>query len=101
MRLEATDADSAGTLGAARHSRERLGSDENSAILIEGAFSVVSITRYLLNYFAVRLKNNLFRMSVRDWHDLEVPHGLPCMPLCRRPRLPSRTELRPVRDTRL
>lgn len=58
MRLEATDADSAGTLGAARHSRECLGSDENSAILIEGAFSVVSITRYLLNYFAIRLKNN-------------------------------------------
>lgn len=58
MRLEATCAGSAGTLGAARHPRERLGSDENSATIIEGAFSVVSVTRNLLNQFAIRLENS-------------------------------------------
>jgi hypothetical protein len=47
-----------GRLGAARHPRERLGGDENSAMIIERAFSVVSATRNILNQFAIRLKNS-------------------------------------------
>ena len=47
-----------GELSAARHPRERLGGNENSAILIERAFGVVSITRNLLNQFAIRLENS-------------------------------------------
>jgi hypothetical protein len=47
-----------GELSAARHPRERLGVDENSAIIIERAFGVVSITRNLLNQFAIRLENS-------------------------------------------
>jgi hypothetical protein len=43
---------------AARHPRERLGVDENLAIIIERAFGVVSITRNLLNQFAIRLENS-------------------------------------------
>lgn len=48
-------------LSAARYSRERLGSDENSAILIERAFSIVSVTRHLLDQFAIGLENNAIR----------------------------------------
>ena len=47
-----------GELGAARHSRERLGGDENSAMIIERAFGIVSVTRNLLNQFAIRLENS-------------------------------------------
>ena len=47
-----------GELSAARHPRERLGADENWAIIIERAFGVVSIARSLLNQFAIRLENS-------------------------------------------
>jgi hypothetical protein len=45
-------------LGATCHPRERLGSDENSAMIVERAFGVVSVTRNLLNQFAIRLENS-------------------------------------------
>ena len=47
-----------GELSAARHPRERLGGDENSAMIIEWPFSVVSVTRNLLNQFAICLENS-------------------------------------------
>ncbi len=45
-------------LGAARNPRERFGGDENSAMIIDSAFSVISITRNLFNQFAIRLENS-------------------------------------------
>ena len=47
-----------GELSAARHPRERLGGDENSAVIIERPFGVVSVTRNLLNQFAVCVENS-------------------------------------------
>jgi hypothetical protein len=44
-------------LGAARHTRERLGGNENSAMIIERPFSVEGATRNILNQFAISLKN--------------------------------------------
>ncbi len=50
-----------GELSAARNPRERLGGDENSAMIIDSAFSVVSVTRDLFNQFAIRLENSRIR----------------------------------------
>ena len=47
-----------GELGAARHPGECLGGDENSAMIIERPFSVVSVTRNLLNQFAICIENS-------------------------------------------
>ena len=51
-------ANGVGELGAARHPRERVRGDENSAMIIERAFSVVNVTRNLVNQFAIRLENS-------------------------------------------
>ena len=47
-----------GELGATCHPRERLGGDENSAMIIERPFGVVSVTRNLLNQFAIGVENS-------------------------------------------
>ena len=79
-----------GELSAARHPRERLGVDENSAIIIERTFGVVSITRNLLNQFAIRLENSRIctgKMSALGMI-LAAPHGSRCTPLCYHPYPP-------------
>lgn len=47
-----------GELSAARHPRERLGGNEHSAMIIERTFGIMSITRSLLNQFAICLENS-------------------------------------------
>ena len=43
--------------GAARDPRDRLGGDENSAMIVEWGFSIVCGTSKLLDQFAIRLEN--------------------------------------------
>jgi len=90
-----------GTSGAARDPRDRLGGDENSAMIVEWGFSIVCGTSKLLDQFAIRLENGaigtgmLYAVGM-----LAVPRGLPCRLPCYRPHPPSRTERRPVLGSR-
>jgi hypothetical protein len=43
--------------GASRDPRDRLGGDENSAMIVEWGFSIVCGTSKLLDQFAIRLEN--------------------------------------------
>ena len=50
-----------GDSGAARDPRDRLGGDENSAMIVEWGFSIVCGTSKLLDQFAIRLENGAIR----------------------------------------
>ena len=51
-------ADPSEHLGTARYPCERLGGDETSPVRIERSFSIVGLTRDLLDQFAIRLETS-------------------------------------------
>jgi hypothetical protein len=90
-----------GELGAACNPRERLGGDENSAMIIDRAFSVVSVTRNLFNQFAIRLEkqSHLYRKDERARHDLAVPRAAPNVWLVSQPRSRHKAKQSSVTET--
>ena len=91
-----------GNLGAARDPRDRLGGEENSAMIVAWGFSIVCGTSKLLDQFAIRLENGaigtgkLYAAGMISQYLVTHPARDRATVLIQ----PSRTERRPVLGSR-